>query len=93
MNITEFKKQVLTYVTFSTKKEKERVFETTNKSLSGISLKNLKTPDDVRSAWIRYNKLQEEWEEIDRRLAKTLNKSTGYIDFSHLAYNGVTDDF
>lgn len=94
MNITEFKKRILDLKLINNNsKEKQRFHEMTNRSLYGINIKTINTPSQIREAWLKYNKLQEEWEEIDSRLTQTLNKSTGCIDFSHLAYNGVTDDF
>lgn len=95
MNCTEFKKRVSELVTFSNEAEKRRFSEMSNKRLQGIRYRALKTDNQIREAWRAFNKKEADWERYCRQEAhnERFRKHSHYADFSHLAYNGVADDF
>lgn len=97
MNISELKKKILEIVVFQSELEKKRFDLISNKKLmsAGIHRKDIITDKDVRKAWIKFNKHQADWERYCRksRFQARLCKKHSYEDYSHLAYNGVANDF
>lgn len=93
MNVTEFKRRLSKLIDITIEAELRRFEKISNKKLeiAGISVKRIVTDKDVTDAWNVFNKNQADWEAYCRRPKPVLNNN--YVDYSHLAYNGVTEDF
>lgn len=97
MDISEFKNRIYEIIVFQSESEKKRFELISNKQLrnAGIYRKDICTDKDVRQAWIKFNKHQADWERYCRASKQEVRfgKKYFYGDYSHLAYNGVSDDF
>lgn len=97
MKAIELKKRISEIVTFQTEAEKRRFELLSNKRLRSarINPKEISTDKEVREAWIRFNKYEADWEKYCRasKHEARFGKKHTYGDYSHLAYNGVADDF
>lgn len=100
MTSTEFKDKVSEIITFANEAEQKRFLLVSNKNLkrAGVSVKTISADKEVKEAWRKFNKHQADWDAYcrkskheNRHLFKTFLND--YQDYSHLAYNGVTDDF
>lgn len=60
-----------------------------------VNLKLVNTDSEVWQAWIKFNKKEADWEKYCRiqRYEAKHSKKNYHVDYSHLAYNGVADDF
>lgn len=97
MNCTEYKKRVSELVNISIPAELKRFKIMSNKRLqqAGVDFKKFQTDKEVIEGWKKYNKKEAEWEKYCRKskhVGRSLLKGS-FVDYSHLAYNGVTDDF
>ena len=84
-------------VNISIPAEKKRFKIMSNKRLqdAGVNFKKFETDKEVISGWHKYNKNEADWEKYCRKSKherRSLLKG-GFVDYSHLAYNGVSDDF
>ena len=97
MTCTEFKIRVSEVINFSNEAERKRYFKISNKELkrAGVAFKNISTDKEVKDGWWKFNKYQADWESYCRKSKHEamMRKNDNYVDYSHLAYNGVADDF
>ena len=97
MTCTEFKIRVSEVINFSNEAERKRYFKISNKELqrAGVAFKNISTDKEVKDGWWKFNKYQADWESYCRKSKHEamMRKNDNYVDYSHLAYNGVVDDF
>ena len=97
MTCTEFKIRVSEVINFSNEAERKRYSKISNKQLqqAGVDYKKIFTDKDVKKGWWKFNKYQADWETYCRKSKHEarMRKNDDYIDYSHLAYNGVTDNF
>lgn len=97
MNCTDFKKKASDIVNITNEAEKNRYQKISRKELqrAGVNIRNITTDKEVKQAWRKFNKYQADWEKYCRKskhFERNLLKGS-FVDYSHLAYNGVTDDF
>lgn len=97
MNCTEFKKRVSELINITIPAEKKRFEIMSNRRLeqAGVRFKKFKTDQEIIEGWNKYNKKEAEWEKYCRQskhFGRQLLKKS-FTDYSHLAYNGVADDF
>ena len=97
MTCTEFKIRVSEIIIFSNEAERKRYFKISNKELkrAGVNFKNMSTDKEIKEGWWKFNKHQADWEAYCRksRHEARMRRNDSYVDYSHLAYNGVADDF
>lgn len=97
MTCTEFKIRVSEVINFSNEAERKRYFKISNKQLqqAGVDYKKIFTDKEVKEGWRKFNKHQADWEAYCRKSKHEarMRNNGDYVDYSHLAYNGVTDDF
>ena len=97
MNCTEFKARVKELINITIPAEIKRFEIMSNKRLkgAGVNFKKFETDKEIKDGWVKYNKKEAEWEKYCRQ-SKHIGRGFfkgGYEDYSHLAYNGVADDF
>ena|SRR5690554_305538 len=97
MNCTEYKKRVSELVNITIPAEIRRFKIMSNKRLqdAGVKFKKFKTDKEVISGWHKYNENEAKWEKYCRKVkhhGRSLLKDS-FVDYSHLAYSGVADDF
>ena len=97
MTCTEFKIRVSEIIIFSNEAERKRYFKISNKELqrAGVDFKNIFFFKEVKEGWWKFNKYQADWESYCRKSKheSMMRKNYNYVDYYHLAYNGVADDF
>lgn len=96
MNCTDFKKKVSDIVNITNEAEKNRYQKISRKELqrAGVNIRNITTDKEVKQAWRKFNKYQADWEKHCRKSKHfERNLKGSFVDYSHLAYNGVADDF
>lgn len=95
MNVTTFK----SLLSPKLPAEQKRLKDLTASILRNVSFnhygKDLKMiePADVKPLWQLVNKYYADWEKSSRKQRHEMRTSRHrYVDYSHLAYNGVADD-
>jgi hypothetical protein len=51
------------------------------------------TDENYKEVWYQLNKQIAKEDKFHRAQTHSMRNSSGYVDYSHLAYNGVTEDF
>lgn len=99
MNVTDLKYNIKRLYPNLNKVELDRVNHITNQAIKSIpgllsKLKECNSDDEVKQIWHIYNKKEAEWDKFHRIQKHEMNnRKSSYQDYSHLAYNNVTDDF
>ena len=98
MTCTEFKKRVSELVNITIPAEKKRFEIMSNKRLqqADVRFRKFETDKEIIEGWHKYNKKEADWEKYCRQsehFERTVLSKKSYTDYSHLAYNGVADDF
>ena len=96
MNITTFREKVLTLNLNDA--EKKRINNLGSKYYKLLCLKFCESKDvndtNFKIVWHKLNKILSDDEKLHRKLVHNMRNFKGnFIDYGHLAYNGVTDDF
>lgn len=96
MKSSEFKVKVAELINITLEAEKKRYKIMSNRRLrsAGVNFKKIVTDAEVKAGWNKYNKYEADWEKYCRKAMSIKLPKDWYVDdYSHLAYNGVTDDF
>ena len=95
MNATEFKNNVLSLSLNPA--EVIRIKNLTTKQLK-LNLREFTefkeiTEANYKQVWFQLNQYLAKQDKFHRIQTHKMRHSTGYVDYSHLAYNNVSDDF
>lgn len=98
MNVTELKKAILDIVKPKSKHEIARINHMYNGNIKYHKMyeqmKSIENEKDIRRFWYEYNIKQAKLERWYKKQTNEMKHSkSSYQDYSHLAYNNVTDDF
>ena len=95
MKSSEFKKRVSEIINITIEAEKKRYEIMSYRRLqrAGVNFKKITTDAEVKEGWDKFNKYEADWEKYCRRPKPKLEHDWYNNTYSHLAYNGVTDDF
>jgi len=95
MNVTDFKSKMLAL----------NLNEVEARRVKNLKAKGLKydlrvftdfteiTDENYRQVWFQLNKQLAKEDKFHRIQTHSMRSSKGFVDYSHLAYNGVADDF
>lgn len=96
LNFTEYKNLLESFNIIHNETEKRRFDVMTRRLLESAVNKDYRMSSkkkDVIHIWNRYNKYMADWNRFSRRLNHRTREGGPCGDYSHLAYNGATDNF
>lgn len=99
MNVTDLKQNIIKLYPNLNKVELYRIKHITNQAIKSIQglrerLKECNSDEEVKQIWHIYNKKEAEWDKFHRMQKHEMeHRKSNYQDYSHLAYNNITEDF